>query len=73
MIIRDAKDFDIVNDNSSGPFLIEHKSSGTYGIEGTMLTESRYAHIFFDASRDAPTKTENMPTELNVYCSIRII
>ena len=73
MIIRDAKDFDIVNANSSGPFLIEHKNSGTYGIEGTMLTESRYAHIFFDVSRDAPTKVENTPTELNISCSIRIL
>lgn len=72
MIIRDAKEFDIVNANSSGPFLIEHKNSGTYGIEGSMLTESRYAHILFDASRDTPTKTENIPTVLNIICLIRI-
>ena len=72
MIIRDAKEFDIVNANSSGPFLIEHKNSGTYGIEGSMLTESRYAHILFDASRDIPTKTENTPTVLNIICLIRI-
>ena len=60
MIVRDAKNFDIISIGSRAIF-VEHKSDSTFGIEGSMLAESRYAHISFDASRIVPTSSENKP------------
>ena len=60
MIVRDAKNFDIISIGSKAIF-VDHKSDGTFGIEGSMLAESKYAHISFDASRIVPTSSENKP------------